>query len=396
MSRRRRFAELSSLMNAARPPILEIRGLRKRFGDVEVLRGIDLSVQAQELVFVIGPSGSGKSTLLRCCNRLEEPSAGSIRIDGTDIMAPPTNVNAMRRQIGMVFQSFNLYPHMTALRMSRLRSLKCWASRAPRRNASVWLRSTASALPTRAALSRRTLGRTAAAGRDRSRARARAQVMLFDEPTSALDPELVGSVLDVMRELQARRHDHAGGQSRDALRPRCGRSRDVHGSRADRGAGRRRSRYFPPPAKRAPARSSPNWRGDCHGPGALSRHVLQPGVIARYLPDIFSGMVVTVELAVRWSSPASRSGYSRDGAQPAHARRQCGDRRFRRPVSRAAAAGAHASDLFRPAQSRHVCRALRCCGLCCRSCSRPSPRRSFGPASCRCGRASGRRRAPPA
>jgi len=102
-------------MSDMRSPFLEIRGLRKKFGDVEVLRGIDLSVQAQELVFVIGPSGSGKSTLLRCCNRLEEPSAGSIRIDGADIMAPTTNVNAMRRQIGMVFQSFNLYPHMTAL-----------------------------------------------------------------------------------------------------------------------------------------------------------------------------------------------------------------------------------------------------------------------------------------
>jgi polar amino acid transport system ATP-binding protein len=102
-------------MNSGRPPILEIRGLRKKFGDVEVLRGIDLAVKAQELVFVIGPSGSGKSTLLRCCNRLEEASAGSIRIDGADIMAASTNVNAMRRQIGMVFQSFNLYPHMTAL-----------------------------------------------------------------------------------------------------------------------------------------------------------------------------------------------------------------------------------------------------------------------------------------
>ena len=111
-------------MNDARPPILEIRGLRKSFGDVEVLRGIDLSVQAQELVFVIGPSGSGKSTLLRCCNRLEEPSAGSIRIDGADIMAPSTNVNAMRRQIGMVFQSFNLYPHMTALRNVTLALVK--------------------------------------------------------------------------------------------------------------------------------------------------------------------------------------------------------------------------------------------------------------------------------
>src|SRR5437588_3223433 len=96
-------------------PILDIRGLRKSFHHVEVLRGIDLAVLPQELVFIIGPSGSGKSTLLRCCNRLEEPTAGSIHIDGVDIMAHTTDINAMRRRIGMVFQSFNLYPHMTAL-----------------------------------------------------------------------------------------------------------------------------------------------------------------------------------------------------------------------------------------------------------------------------------------
>src|SRR5580692_4590532 len=98
-----------------RPPMLEARGLRKSFNGVEVLRGIDLAVLPQELVFIIGPSGSGKSTLLRCCNRLEEPSGGSIRIDGVDITARSTDINAMRRRIGMVFQSFNLYPHMTAL-----------------------------------------------------------------------------------------------------------------------------------------------------------------------------------------------------------------------------------------------------------------------------------------
>jgi polar amino acid transport system ATP-binding protein len=103
-------------MTTGAPPILEIRGLRKRFHDVEVLRGINLVVLPQQLVFVIGPSGSGKSTLLRCCNRLEEASAGSIRVDGVDITARSTDINAMRRQIGMVFQSFNLYPHMTALR----------------------------------------------------------------------------------------------------------------------------------------------------------------------------------------------------------------------------------------------------------------------------------------
>src|SRR5438270_11053271 len=102
-------------MPPERPPILQVRGLRKSFGQTEVLRGIDLAVAPQELVFVIGPSGSGKSTLLRCCNRLEEPTAGVITLDGVDLMARSTDINAMRRKIGMVFQSFNLYPHMTAL-----------------------------------------------------------------------------------------------------------------------------------------------------------------------------------------------------------------------------------------------------------------------------------------
>jgi polar amino acid transport system ATP-binding protein len=190
-------------MNDTRSPILEIRGLRKKFGDVEVLRGIDLSVQAQELVFVIGPSGSGKSTLLRCCNRLEEPSAGSIRIDGDDIMAPTTNVNAMRRQIGMVFQSFNLYPHMTALRNVTLALVKVLGkSRADADRIGM------------AALDRVGLadkGRShpgeLSGGQQQRVAIARAlalepKIMLFDEPTSALDPELVGSVLNVMRELK--------------------------------------------------------------------------------------------------------------------------------------------------------------------------------------------------
>src|SRR5438105_11973562 len=102
-------------MKTDRPPILQIRGLHKSFGHAEVLRGIDLKVAPQELVFVIGPSGSGKSTLLRCCNRLEEPTSGAITFDGVDLMARGTDINAMRRRIGMVFQSFNLYPHMTAL-----------------------------------------------------------------------------------------------------------------------------------------------------------------------------------------------------------------------------------------------------------------------------------------
>src|SRR5436190_23685795 len=96
-------------------PILDVRALWKYFGTHAVLRGIDLAVLPQGLLFIIGPSGSGKSTFLRCLNRLEEPSGGSVLVDGVDMMASATDINAMRRRIGMVFQSFNLYPHMTAL-----------------------------------------------------------------------------------------------------------------------------------------------------------------------------------------------------------------------------------------------------------------------------------------
>jgi polar amino acid transport system ATP-binding protein len=191
-------------MNADRPPILEVRGLRKSFGHVEVLRGIDLAVRPQELVFIIGPSGSGKSTLLRCCNRLEEPTGGSIHIDGVDLMARSTDINAMRRRIGMVFQSFNLYPHMSALGNVALALRKVLGR----------TRSEADALA-RAALARVGLAEKANAhpaelsgGQQQRVAIARAlalepKIMLFDEPTSALDPELVGGVLKVMRELKA-------------------------------------------------------------------------------------------------------------------------------------------------------------------------------------------------
>jgi polar amino acid transport system ATP-binding protein len=185
------------------PPILEIRGLRKSFGHVEVLRGIDLAVNPQELVFIIGPSGSGKSTLLRCCNRLEEPSAGTICIDGVDLMDRRTDINAMRRQIGMVFQSFNLYPHLTALSNVSLALRKVVKkSRAEAETlalaalARVGLRDKAKSYPSELS-----------GGQQQRVAIARAlalepTIMLFDEPTSALDPELVGSVLGVMRELK--------------------------------------------------------------------------------------------------------------------------------------------------------------------------------------------------
>ena len=191
-------------MSIVSAPILQVRGLRKSFGHAEVLRGIDLSVAPQELVFIIGPSGSGKSTLLRCCNRLEEPTAGAIHVDGIDLMARSTDINAMRRKIGMVFQSFNLYPHMTALGNVTLALRKVVGKS----------RSDADALGM-AALDRVGLAVKAksypgelSGGQQQRVAIARAlalepTVMLFDEPTSALDPELVGSVLAVMRQLKA-------------------------------------------------------------------------------------------------------------------------------------------------------------------------------------------------
>ena len=96
-------------------PMIEVTGLHKSFGEVEVLRGIDLSVAEREVVCVIGPSGSGKSTLLRCVNRLEEPTAGRVVVDGVEVTAPKVDIDVVRRGMGMVFQSFNLFPHKDAL-----------------------------------------------------------------------------------------------------------------------------------------------------------------------------------------------------------------------------------------------------------------------------------------
>jgi ABC-type polar amino acid transport system ATPase subunit len=183
--------------------ILDVSALHKSFGQLEVLKGIDLKVRSRELVFVIGPSGSGKSTLLRCCNRLEEPTSGSIRVEGIDIMAPGVDINAVRRRIGMVFQSFNLYPHLNALGNVTLALRKVLGKD----------RAEAEELGIKA-LTRVGLAEKAKAypnelsgGQQQRVAIARAlalepSIMLFDEPTSALDPELVGSVLAVMREMR--------------------------------------------------------------------------------------------------------------------------------------------------------------------------------------------------
>ncbi|MQY05372.1 amino acid ABC transporter ATP-binding protein [Actinomadura macrotermitis] len=181
---------------------IEITGLRKSFGSLEVLRGIDLRVESGEVVCVIGPSGSGKSTLLRCVNLLEEPTAGTVRVAGAEVTDPEVDIDAVRRRIGMVFQSFNLFPHLTALgnvmiaQRKVLKRGKEEAEKVARQNlARVGLDDKMDAYP--AQLS---------GGQQQRVAIARAlamgpQVMLFDEPTSALDPELVGDVLGVMRGL---------------------------------------------------------------------------------------------------------------------------------------------------------------------------------------------------
>jgi polar amino acid transport system ATP-binding protein len=184
--------------------LLEARGVRKSFGRNEVLRGVDLLVRPRELVFLIGPSGSGKSTLLRCCNRLEEPTGGTVRIDGIDLLARSTDINKVRQRVGMVFQSFNLYPHLTALGNVTLALRKALgrsraeADRIGLRNLErVGLADKAGSYPSE--LSGGQQQRVAIA---RSLALEPA-IMLMDEPTSALDPELVGSVLAVVRNLRA-------------------------------------------------------------------------------------------------------------------------------------------------------------------------------------------------
>jgi ABC-type polar amino acid transport system ATPase subunit len=183
--------------------MIEARGLHKHFGALHVLRGVDLLVADRELVFVIGPSGSGKSTLLRCLNRLEQPDSGSVVIDGTDLLDRRTDLNRARQRIGMVFQSFNLYPQMTALGNVTL-ALRKVAGKGRAEAEAI-----GQAALARVGLADRADHRPAqlSGGQQQRVAIARAialepKVMLFDEPTSALDPELVGGVLAVMRELR--------------------------------------------------------------------------------------------------------------------------------------------------------------------------------------------------
>ncbi|MEV4754800.1 amino acid ABC transporter ATP-binding protein [Micromonospora sp. NPDC049559] len=182
--------------------MVELRGVRKSYGDLEVLKGIDLTVARGEVVAVIGPSGGGKSTLLRCVNLLEPISAGQVLLEGEDLTRPGVDLNRVRRHIGMVFQQFNLFPHLTALDNLTLAPRKLL--RMPRAEAEERAR----ALLERVGLADRAGAhpRQLSGGQQQRVAIARAlmmdpHVMLFDEVTSALDPELVSEVLDVMRDL---------------------------------------------------------------------------------------------------------------------------------------------------------------------------------------------------
>ena len=185
--------------------IITVRGLHKTFGhDIHAVRDVDLDIERGEVVVIVGPSGSGKSTVLRCLNMLETPTYGQIVIDGVDITARKANLDLMRAEVGMVFQQFNLFPHLTTLenltlaqRKVRGRSKDEAKTEAMRQLERVGIPEKADSYP-----------RQLSGGQQQRVAIARSlamgpKVMLFDEPTSALDPEMVKEVLDVMLELAA-------------------------------------------------------------------------------------------------------------------------------------------------------------------------------------------------
>ena len=186
--------------------LIQVKELRKQFGKQEVLKGITTEIKAGEVVCVIGPSGSGKSTFLRCLNRLEEPSSGRILFEGEDLCDKKTDIDRVRQRMGMVFQQFNLFPHMNILKNLTLGPIELQKRSREEAEAyamellhKVGLAERANAYP-----------QQLSGGQQQRIARVRAlcmkpDVMLFDEPTSALDPEMVGEVLNVMKDLAAQK-----------------------------------------------------------------------------------------------------------------------------------------------------------------------------------------------
>ena len=189
-------------MTADNNVLIKVKDLKKSFGDIEVLKGITTDIKKGEVVVVIGPSGSGKSTFLRTLNLLEMPTGGNIFFEGTDITDPKVNINLHRRKMGMVFQQFNLFPHMNILKNMSIAPIKLLGmskqdaeSNALKLLDKVGLKDRADAYPSQLSggqKQRVAIVRALAMNPD---------VMLFDEPTSALDPEMVGEVLNVMKDL---------------------------------------------------------------------------------------------------------------------------------------------------------------------------------------------------
>lgn len=182
--------------------MVKVKQLHKRFGDLHVLRGIDLEVKKGEVVVIIGPSGSGKSTFLRCINHLEQPSSGEIHIDGVNLDDGSVDINLIRQSVGMVFQQFNLFPHLTVLQNICLAPVK--VLKMPEAQAEELARQ----LLRKVGLADKepAYPHQLSGGQQQRVAIARAlamepKLMLFDEPTSALDPEMIGEVLMVMKEL---------------------------------------------------------------------------------------------------------------------------------------------------------------------------------------------------
>lgn len=188
-------------LNQEMPKVL-VRGLKKQYGDNVVLKSIDLTVNQGEVVCVIGPSGSGKSTMLRCLNRMEEINGGKVFVDGVDITNPKEDINKIRQNIGMVFQHFNLFPHLSVLDNITLAPMELKGlSKVEAESLALYLLESVG-LADKAHVAPNSLS----GGQKQRVAIARAlamqpDVLLFDEPTSALDPEMVGDVLDVMKRL---------------------------------------------------------------------------------------------------------------------------------------------------------------------------------------------------
>ncbi|MFZ4650633.1 MAG: amino acid ABC transporter ATP-binding protein [Rubrivivax sp.] len=189
-------------MDSKTAPIIEFAGVNKWYGEFHVLRDIDLSVARGERIVICGPSGSGKSTLIRCINRLEEHQEGRLVVDGVELADDVKAIEAIRRSVGMVFQQFNLFPHLTVLENLTLSPM--WVGKVPKKEAEE--RAMAQLERVRIAEQAAKYPLQLSGGQQQRVAIARAlcltpKIMLFDEPTSALDPEMINEVLDVMIEL---------------------------------------------------------------------------------------------------------------------------------------------------------------------------------------------------